>query len=81
MNVINAINANRAIERCRQLDELGPPPSRWNLLKFRKWIRRYHAIMAIDITDLGELLRKIYTEDSIEPRYHPTLGRIVKYKL
>lgn len=70
-------NATRAVERCEHLVALGPPPPQSRPWKLKRWLRDYRAIMALDITEVGEMLREVYAVDRVEEmarRAHITAG-------
>lgn len=57
---MTGINPKRAVERCERLAKLGPPPPWSRPWKLKRWLRAFRAIMAMDITDFGEMLRDAY---------------------
>lgn len=59
------INAKRAVERCELLAKLGSPPPWWRVLSLRRWLRAYRSIMAMDISEMGEMLRAEYPASDI----------------
>lgn len=59
------INAKRAVERCEQLAILGPPPPWYRPVLLRRWSRLYRAIMALDIGEMAEMLREVYTDEKL----------------
>lgn len=68
------IDPKRAVERCEQIAKLGPMPPWWRLFARRRWVRKFAAIMVLDITTLGEMLRSAYPTDPVihrAQREHP----------
>lgn len=61
-----SINPKRAVERCQRLLDLGPPPPLTRPWKLRLWRRAYQAIMALDISEVAELLRDVYTREDMD---------------
>lgn len=49
-----------AEQRCELLAQLGDPPPVSRPWKLRRWLTRYRAIMALDISKQAELLREHY---------------------
>lgn len=58
-------NPKRAVERCERLSALGPPPPQRHNRKLAKWLDAFDAIMALDISEAAEMLRSIYTPESM----------------
>lgn len=56
----------RAVERCDRLAKLGRPPAWWRVFALRRWLRAYRAIMALDISALGEMMRAAYPAVSVD---------------
>lgn len=59
-------NAKRAVERCEALAKLGAAPTWWRVFALRKWLRAYRSIMALDISEMGEMLREVYPAAEVE---------------
>lgn len=62
---MTGINAKRAVERCEKLAALGPAPPQSRSWKLRQWLRAYRAIMALDIGEMAEMLRGVYTDEKL----------------
>ena len=73
-----ATSTTRAVERCEQLAKLGAPPPWWRVFAVRRWLRAYRAIAALDIGVHAELLRSIYTTDSIKAMAEAKSGIVRK---
>jgi hypothetical protein len=56
----------RLAQRNDQLVALGPVPSWWRFRARAAWIRRYRAIMAMDLSATAEIYRAIYSTAAIE---------------
>lgn len=77
------IAPKRAVERCEQLAIIGPPPAWYRPILLRRWLRLYRSIMALDISEVSEMLRSIYTpEHIIELANRPNLvaGMLARHK-
>lgn len=75
-------NAPRAVSRCERLSALGPPPPWSRPWKLRRWLRAYRAIMAMDISEFGEMLRDAYPKQDIEAmaaRKNAMFAKLSKY--
>lgn len=59
------IAPKRAVERCEQLSKLGSPPPWYRPWRLHRWLLAYRSIMALDISEVSEMLRSIYTPDRI----------------
>jgi len=73
------MSPKRALQRCELIAGLGAIPPWWRLLARRRWIAAFRAIMAIDISDVAELLRQHYSPSDVQAlaeREHPTLGAL-----
>lgn len=77
--------AEEVAERQRMRDEklrlLGPRPPWWRPFKRRRWQREHRAIMAIDVSEAGVLLRAAYSDvyaDELARRPHPSFAFITK---
>lgn len=70
------VSQKLAVERSEWLVKLGPPPPWWRLFALRSWMRRYRAIMSVDITISAEMLRAIYPDEvsRIAKRNNATLS-------
>lgn len=62
---MTAISTTRAVERCERLAALGPAPAWWRVFALRRWLRAYRAIMALDISEMAEMLREVYTDEKL----------------
>jgi len=65
------IDPRRAVDRCERLAALGRVPSWWRVVARRRWIRAFEAVMATDITVIGEMLREIYPTELVEQLNRP----------
>ena len=63
---MTAIAPDRAVERCHRLAKLGPPPKWWRLRRMVRWLRAYRSIMAFDISVGAEMLRDLYSAETVE---------------
>lgn len=79
MSLDSKPNAQRAIERCERLAKLGSPPTLWHPLKLRRWLASYRSIMALDISEIAEMMRDAYPASEIQrlaERPHPMLRMV-----
>jgi hypothetical protein len=68
-------------EREAKLDALGPRPPWWQPFARRRWRRRRDAILAMDCSQMTEMLREVYSDDVLRAMaVRPTIdyGNIAK---
>lgn len=63
---MTAPNPALVAERDRRLAVLGPQPSWWRFFARRRWRRERAAILAMDVSEMAALLRRLYPSDTIE---------------
>lgn len=63
---MSGLSAKLAVERCERLADLGPVPPWWRVLARRRWLRAFAAIMAADISTMGEMLREMYPRETVD---------------
>lgn len=59
-------NTQRAVERYERIRDLGSCPPAWKFRAREKWLRAFAAIMAVDITEMDDMLRGIYTDEYLQ---------------
>lgn len=70
-------------ERNAKLLALGLCPPWWRPFARRRWVRRYAAILAMDVTAARALLRRLYPAEHVvvvAQQEHPMLGAIARYR-
>ena len=60
----------RVAQQKKLLAKLGPAPAWYRVVAKRRWKRSYRAIMAMDVSLFGAMLKEFYT-----PKYVQTLAR------
>lgn len=64
--MFDEVSLKRLATRSRLLAELGDPPPRWRPFKRRAWMKRYRAVMAIDVSQYAEMMEHWYPASMIE---------------
>jgi hypothetical protein len=61
--MMNQLSAKLLAEREAKLDALGPRPPWWRPFARRRWRRRRDALLAMDVSQMAEMLREVYSDD------------------
>jgi hypothetical protein len=60
---VTGLSAKLLAEREAKLDALGPRPPWWQPFARRRWRKRRDAILAMDCSQMTEMLREVYSDD------------------